>query len=136
MATDGIASCKWHALVRFGMWEDILAEPADPAWAKVNHCLRHYARGVAFAATNRIEEAEYERFNEARDACPEDKMSGSDATRRILDEKEEAASVEEDEEEAMEEEDEEQLIYLASTPFLRGFLKEWLRVLKGCLRIS
>ncbi|MHC4247169.1 MAG: hypothetical protein ACYSUU_10250, partial [Planctomycetota bacterium] len=36
MATDGIASCKWHALVRFGMWEDILAEPGDPEWAKVN----------------------------------------------------------------------------------------------------
>ena len=56
-ATDGIASCKWHALVRFGRWEEILAEPADPDWAKVNHCLRHYARGVAFANTGRIEEA-------------------------------------------------------------------------------
>ena len=67
MATDGIASCKWHALVRFGMWEDILAEPADPAWAKVNHCLRHYARGVAFANTGRIDEARSElvAFDEA-----------------------------------------------------------------------
>jgi tetratricopeptide (TPR) repeat protein len=66
-ATDGISSCKWHALVRFGMWEDILAEPADPEWAKVNHCLRRYARGVALANTGRIEEArsELEAFDQA-----------------------------------------------------------------------
>ena len=60
MSTDGIAACKWHALVRFGMWEDILEEPVDPDWAKVNHCLRHYARGVALANTGRIDEARSE----------------------------------------------------------------------------
>ena len=60
MATDGVASCKWHALVRFGLWEEILEEPADPEWAHVNHCMRHYARGVAFANTGRIEEARSE----------------------------------------------------------------------------
>ncbi len=67
MATDGIAACKWHALVRFGMWDDILEEPADPEWAQVNHCLRHYARGVAYANTGRIEEARAElvAFDEA-----------------------------------------------------------------------
>lgn len=67
MATDGIASCKWHALVRFGMWDEILAEPSDPDWAKVNHCLRRYARGVAFANTGRIDEAraELEAFDAA-----------------------------------------------------------------------
>ena len=66
-ATDGIASCKWHALVRFGMWDEILAEPEDPEWAVVNHCLRHYARGVALANTGRIEEARSElvAFDEA-----------------------------------------------------------------------
>ena len=67
MATDGIAACKWHALVRFGMWNDILEEPVDPEWAQVNHCLRHYARGVAYANTGRIEEARAElvAFDEA-----------------------------------------------------------------------
>ena len=69
-ATDGIASCKWHALVRFGMWEEILAEPVDPEWAKVNHCLRHYARGVALANTGRIAEARSEL--EAFDAAVEE----------------------------------------------------------------
>ena len=59
-ATDGVSSCKWHALVRFGMWEEILTEPTDPDWAKVNHCLQHYARGVAFANTARIDEARSE----------------------------------------------------------------------------
>lgn len=59
-ATDGIASCKWHALVRFGLWNEILEEPADPEWAKVNHCMRHYARGVALANTGRFDEARTE----------------------------------------------------------------------------
>ncbi len=62
MATfsDGLASCKWHALVRFGLWDEILREPADPEWAQVNHCLRHYARGIAFANTGRMAQARSE----------------------------------------------------------------------------
>ena len=55
--SDGVSSSKWHVLVRFGMWEEILKEPAPPKWALVGKAMQHYARGVAFANTERHEEA-------------------------------------------------------------------------------
>ncbi|MAI72533.1 MAG: hypothetical protein CMM01_16730 [Rhodopirellula sp.] len=58
--SDGVASSKWHVMVRFGMWEEILTEPDPPEWASVCQAIRHYARGVAFANTGRLAEAEVE----------------------------------------------------------------------------
>ncbi|MGC6458375.1 MAG: hypothetical protein ACON4R_08375 [Akkermansiaceae bacterium] len=55
--SDGVAASKWHVMVRFGMWEDILQEPAPPEWALVGKAMRHYARGVAYANTSRPAEA-------------------------------------------------------------------------------
>ena len=55
--SDGVAASKWHVMVRFGMWEDILEEPAPPEWALVGKAMRHYARGVAYANTSRPAEA-------------------------------------------------------------------------------
>jgi len=71
---------------RFGRWDAILAEPAPPETLPITTAIWRAHRAVAFAAKHEYEdaEAEYERFKEARDAIPEDKMSGSDATRRIL----------------------------------------------------
>ena len=71
-ASDGVSAAKWHVLARFGMWEEILAEPMPPAWAKVNLAMRHYARGVAYANTNRITEARAElgAFDEAVKEIP------------------------------------------------------------------
>ncbi|MCH2149236.1 MAG: hypothetical protein MK095_07360 [Phycisphaerales bacterium] len=58
--SDGVSSSKWHVYVRFGMWDEILAEETPPEWAVVGRSMRHYARGVAFANTGRIEEARRE----------------------------------------------------------------------------
>lgn len=58
--SDGIAACNWHVLTRFGLWEQILAQDEAPDWAFVNQALRHYARGVAFANTGRIDQAREE----------------------------------------------------------------------------
>ena len=71
---------------RFGRWDAILAEPAPPETLPITTAIWRAHRAIAFAAKHEFEdaEAEYERFKEARDAFPEDKMSGSDATRRIL----------------------------------------------------
>ena len=71
---------------RFGRWDAILAEPAPPETLPITTAIWRAHRAIAFAAQHEFEdaEAEYERFKEARDAFPEDKMSGSDATRRIL----------------------------------------------------
>ncbi|MGE4618581.1 MAG: hypothetical protein AAEJ04_02090 [Planctomycetota bacterium] len=70
--SDGVVSCKWHVLVRFGLWEEILSEPTPPEWAVVGRSMRHYARGVAYANTGRIDEARQElvAFDEAIKAIP------------------------------------------------------------------
>ncbi|NNE43512.1 MAG: tetratricopeptide repeat protein [Gemmatimonadetes bacterium] len=73
-----------HVLVRFGRWEEILAEPAPPEDYYVTRAVRHYARGLAFAATGRVEEAEAEReaFAVAQALVPETRIlfnnTGSD----------------------------------------------------------
>lgn len=48
------------ALARFGKWEEILQEPAPPADLQYTTGIWHYARGLALAATGRIDEAENE----------------------------------------------------------------------------
>lgn len=45
------------ALVSFGRWEGVLREPLPPAALRTSTALAHYARGVAFAALGRSEEA-------------------------------------------------------------------------------
>ncbi|KIW82767.1 hypothetical protein Z517_02010 [Fonsecaea pedrosoi CBS 271.37] len=58
-----------HALIRFGMWQEILdlPLPKDQELYCVTTALIHYAKGVASAATGNVEEAENQRtlFNEA-----------------------------------------------------------------------
>jgi tetratricopeptide (TPR) repeat protein len=60
---EGFASMRPHVYIRFGKWEEILAEPlpADQALFCVTTAMRRYARGVALAATGRVQEAEAER---------------------------------------------------------------------------
>jgi tetratricopeptide (TPR) repeat protein len=50
----------WLSLVRFGRWEEMLAEPAPPASQRYVTGIWHYARGVALAATGKPEEARVE----------------------------------------------------------------------------
>jgi tetratricopeptide (TPR) repeat protein len=54
---------RLHVLVRFGLWEEIIAEPLprDRGLYCVTTALTHYAKGVAHAASSRVEEAERER---------------------------------------------------------------------------
>jgi tetratricopeptide (TPR) repeat protein len=47
-------------LVRFGQWDAVLGEPAPPEGRPYQGGMWHYARGVAFARTGRIAEAEAE----------------------------------------------------------------------------
>ncbi|KAJ5627654.1 hypothetical protein N7490_009882 [Penicillium lividum] len=59
---EGFVAMRVHPLVRFGRWDDIIALqfPANRALYCVTTAMIHYAKGVAFAATNRIEEARKE----------------------------------------------------------------------------
>lgn len=57
---DGLMPAKFHALIRFGRWEQILEEPSYPEWRKVSRAVRSYARVVALANLMRTEEARAE----------------------------------------------------------------------------
>jgi tetratricopeptide (TPR) repeat protein len=50
-----------YTKVRFGMWDDVLAEPAPPEGLPFMSAMWHTARGLAHAAQGRVKEAEAER---------------------------------------------------------------------------
>jgi tetratricopeptide (TPR) repeat protein len=57
---DGLLATKFQVLVRFGKWDEILREP-QPAPARfVSRALRHFARGMAYAATSDVPNAKSE----------------------------------------------------------------------------
>ncbi|OAA40065.1 TPR domain protein [Metarhizium rileyi] len=66
---EAFLAMRVHALIRFGKWHDVLALelPADKDLYCVTTALLHYAKGVACAALNRVEEANTHRalFREA-----------------------------------------------------------------------
>jgi len=59
---ESYVSMPWHVMVRFGKWDDILAEPTreDAAVFPGAIVVQHYARGVAFASKGMVAEAEAE----------------------------------------------------------------------------
>ncbi|EOD43864.1 putative tpr domain protein [Neofusicoccum parvum UCRNP2] len=71
-------SPRMHVLVRFGRWQDILdlELPADRQLYCVTTAMMHYAKGVAFAATGNVPEAEKQRalLHEAVDRVPASRM--------------------------------------------------------------
>lgn len=73
--TEGFIAMKLHVLVRFGKWQEILAEPlpADATLYSVTTAMLHYAKGVAHAASGQIAaaEAEQQRFVAAFARVPE-----------------------------------------------------------------
>jgi tetratricopeptide (TPR) repeat protein len=66
------------AQARFGKWNDILAEPAPPADQAYATGVWHYARGLAFAATGRLDDAakEQQAVAAAAAAMPPDRIIG------------------------------------------------------------
>ena len=58
--TAGFRMVPYYALTRFGRWDDMLKEPEPPAFSAVLRAMWHYARGLSFVATDRLNEAEQE----------------------------------------------------------------------------
>jgi len=75
---DGLMGAKFHALIRFGRWEEILAEPDYPEHRKASRAWRRYARTIALANLGRTPEAREEltRFEAAVEAVPESWLVG------------------------------------------------------------
>jgi tetratricopeptide (TPR) repeat protein len=57
---EGIAGSLEFVLVRFGHWDEVLALPEPPANLRFQTAMWHWARGIAFAETKRIPEAQAE----------------------------------------------------------------------------
>jgi tetratricopeptide (TPR) repeat protein len=74
-------------LVRFGKWQEVLAEPEPDALFPGTRAFRRYARGLAFSALGRIDEAAAEQaaFEAAYAAVPESYTIGNNPTRTVLD---------------------------------------------------
>ena len=62
---ESFVPMRLHVLVRFGLWETIIAEPLpnDRELYSVTTALTHYAKGVAHAASSHVDDAEREREN-------------------------------------------------------------------------
>jgi tetratricopeptide (TPR) repeat protein len=80
---DGFMPTTLHVLIRFGKWDDILAEPEPDAWRLFSRAERHFARSVALSALGRTREARRE--IELMDAVAQDfteewKMGNNPAT--------------------------------------------------------
>ncbi|MBI3782267.1 MAG: hypothetical protein HY270_02585 [Deltaproteobacteria bacterium] len=71
---DGFMAMPLEVRMRFGMWDDILAAPEFPERFPLARALRHYARGVAYAARGRTKEAraEQQAMIEAKAKVPTD----------------------------------------------------------------
>lgn len=57
---DGLMPASFHVMVRFGRWEEILAEPDYPRYRLASRVIRLYARAVALANLGRTGEARAE----------------------------------------------------------------------------
>ncbi len=72
---EGFVPMRMHVLIRFGKWDEILETPLpdDPDLYCVTTAMTRYARGVAYAATGRIEAAEAEQaaFRDAVERVPD-----------------------------------------------------------------
>ena len=66
---ESYVTMPWHVMIRFGKWDDILAEPlhSDREVFPAAIATQHYARGVAYASKGMVPEAEAEQalFKEA-----------------------------------------------------------------------
>jgi tetratricopeptide (TPR) repeat protein len=83
---EAYLAVPYHALVRFGRWQQMLEEPAPPAWQRSAKAVWHYGRGIALAALSRVDEAKVEQaaFATALAAVPESWTLGNNPTRAVL----------------------------------------------------
>jgi tetratricopeptide (TPR) repeat protein len=84
---DGFMAMPLEVLMRFGRWDEILAEPAFPDFVPISRALQHYARAVAHAAKDDLPSAlsEQAAFLEARARVPKEAFFGNNTGSDVLD---------------------------------------------------
>jgi len=84
---DPMMLVEMEAMMRFGMWDDILKVPEPPAYHPITRAYRHFARASAYAALNNVSDAEREQslFTAAAAAVPEKAMMVQNPAHQVLD---------------------------------------------------
>jgi tetratricopeptide (TPR) repeat protein len=84
---DGFMAMPLEVMMRFGRWDEVLAEPAFPEFAPISRSLQHYARSVAYAAKDDLPSAlaEQAAFAEARARVPKEAFFGNNTGSDVLD---------------------------------------------------
>ena len=77
----------YDTLIRFGRWDEMLAEPEPPDDMVVALALWHHARGVALAALGRVDDAEdeLEDFRDAAADVPLDRALAINPAHKVFD---------------------------------------------------
>ena len=75
-----------YTLVRFGHWDQVLQQPAPPAELRFTTGIWHYARGLAFAATGKLDPAaaEHDSLAAIIAALPPDAPVGFNSAAAVL----------------------------------------------------
>ena len=83
---DAFMPMTLHVYIRFGQWEEILAEPEPAEYLPMSRSIWHYARALAYAATDRIKEAEGEQaaFQKVHATVPKTSIMHNNTSRDIL----------------------------------------------------
>ncbi|MEM8789873.1 MAG: hypothetical protein AAGE76_16595 [Pseudomonadota bacterium] len=85
---EGYVAMKQHVLVRFGRWEQIIAQdlPADPELYAVTTAMTLYAKGVAHSARGEVAQAEIAQaaFLEAQAQVPKARRVHNNRVRDLL----------------------------------------------------
>jgi len=84
---DPMMLVEMEAMMRFGMWDDILKVPEPPAYHPIARAYRHFARASAFAAQEKVADADREQslFKSAAAAVPEKAMMVQNPAHTVLD---------------------------------------------------
>ena len=85
---ESFISVQQHVYIRFGKWDEIIAQkqPENSSLFCVTNAMMRYAKAVAYAASNRVPEAEVEakHFEDAFAQVPESRMLFNNTCRDIL----------------------------------------------------
>jgi tetratricopeptide (TPR) repeat protein len=83
---DGFMPTALHVLIRFGKWNEILAEPEPEAGRLFSRAERHFARSVAFSALGQVKDArrEIELLDEAAKGLTDEWKMGNNSAKDVL----------------------------------------------------
>ena len=86
MLTEAFAAMPYEVLIRFGLWDEILAEPDHPEFMVFTRAFRHAARGIAYAANGDVKSARVEQtaFLEASKLVPAEDAFGNNSCQALL----------------------------------------------------